>query len=243
MGTGSAAETGRLYDSLYKRLPVQARCGDNFALRLGANGYRRLDEALADAAFLKPAVSHGGVILDLGCGTGGYGAWLARRLTGAPVGIDASLQAARQALQRHPDGAFVQGDAGRLPLATGCIAAAISLDVLHCLDRPERLFEEMARVLRPGGRAVIVALATAGPSEPAQAQAGTWRALAQRAGLQECAFEDATPPWCHYMSARHTARLARPGGWSAADLAVSGAMLASVISRTLRICLRLEARA
>lgn len=243
MKPGSAAETGRLYDSLYKRLPVAARCGDNFALRLGANGYRRLDEALADAAFLKPAVSRGGVVLDLGCGAGGYGAWLARRLAGATVGIDASLQAARQAMQRHPAGAFIQADACRLPLAAGCIPAAVSLDVLHCIDRPERLFEELARVLRPGGRAVMTALATDGPSEPAQAQAGTWRALAQRAGLHERACEDATLPWRHYMTARHTARLAQPGGWGAEDLAVSRAMLTSVISRTLRICLRLEVRA
>jgi SAM-dependent methyltransferase len=243
MRTGAAAKTGRLYDSLYKRLPVETRCGDNFALRLGANGYRRLDEALADAAFLKSAVSHGGVILDLGCGTGGYGAWLARRLAGAPVGIDASFQAARQAMQRHPVGAFVQGDACRLPLTTGCIAAAISLDVLHCLDRPERLFEELARVLKPGGRAVVTGLATDGRSEPAQTQAGTWRALARRAGLHERACEDATLPWRHYMTARHTARLAQPGDWSAEDLAVSRAMLARVITHTLRICLRLEARA
>jgi SAM-dependent methyltransferase len=47
-------------------------------------------------------------------------------------------------------------DAARLPLRTGSADNLIMVDLVHHLPRPARLFAEAARVLRSGGRIVMV---------------------------------------------------------------------------------------
>lgn len=243
MSVGAALEAGRRYDARYRRVRAEPRCGDNFALRLGANGYRRLDEARQDAAYLGAVGIGGEILLDLGSGPGRYSHWLARRTGAFPMGIDASFEAVRLAAGRRMPGAVLQGDAGRLPLRGQSIGAAISLDLLQAMGAPSSLFDELARVLRPGGRAVIVALATRTARASAALQIAAWRRSARRAGLLERAAEDATFSWRRYMYARHRARIEMPAGRDEADLRVSRAMIDGVIDRTQRLCLRLEAPA
>jgi len=47
-------------------------------------------------------------------------------------------------------------DAQRLPFAAGCAANIVMVDVLHHLEFPVVFFREAARVLRPGGRVLMV---------------------------------------------------------------------------------------
>jgi SAM-dependent methyltransferase len=47
-------------------------------------------------------------------------------------------------------------DAQRLPFADGCAANIVMVDVLHHLEFPIVFFHEAARVLRPGGRVLMV---------------------------------------------------------------------------------------
>jgi SAM-dependent methyltransferase len=47
-------------------------------------------------------------------------------------------------------------DAQRLPFADGCAANIVMVDVLHHLEFPAVFFREAARVLRPGGRVLMV---------------------------------------------------------------------------------------
>ena len=47
-------------------------------------------------------------------------------------------------------------DASRLPFREGAFDAVVGLDVLHHLAAPRSFFAEAARVLRPGGRLVLV---------------------------------------------------------------------------------------
>lgn len=230
---------GRRYDVVYARAGP-ARSGDNFAARLGATGYRRLKEARADAAFLAgaPALSQTPWLLDLGCGRGGYGAWLARRVGAELIGLDPSLVALAQAKSGlRCGGAFLAADAGAMPLAAASVGAAHSLDVLHCLDRPAAAFGEIARILAPGGRAVVVGLATAraGAADPIE----IWRRAAQAAGFAHAALADETAAWRAHMRRRHGQRLT-DAATAAADRAVSAAMLGGVINATRRAVFRLK---
>jgi SAM-dependent methyltransferase len=47
-------------------------------------------------------------------------------------------------------------DAQRLPFADACAANIVMVDVLHHLEFPVVFFREAARVLRPGGRALMI---------------------------------------------------------------------------------------
>jgi SAM-dependent methyltransferase len=47
-------------------------------------------------------------------------------------------------------------DAQRLPFADACAANIVMVDVLHHLEFPVAFFREAARVLRPGGRVLMV---------------------------------------------------------------------------------------
>jgi ubiquinone/menaquinone biosynthesis C-methylase UbiE len=49
----------------------------------------------------------------------------------------------------------VRGDAARLPFATGSVSAVHAGAAIHCWPAPELAMAEIARVLKPGGRAVL----------------------------------------------------------------------------------------
>jgi SAM-dependent methyltransferase len=50
----------------------------------------------------------------------------------------------------------VVADAQRLPFLTGAVSNIVMLDVLHHIEFPSLFFEEALRVLRPGGRCVMI---------------------------------------------------------------------------------------
>ena len=91
-------------------------------------------------------------ILDLGCGTGA--------LLGAlppdswAVGVDFSARALEHS---HARGLprLVHGDGRRLPFCDAAFDAVISLDTIEHIDDHEAAAAEIARVLKPGGTAVI----------------------------------------------------------------------------------------
>ena len=56
---------------------------------------------------------------------------------------------------------FVQGDAEFLPFADGAFDIVISRLAFHHFTDPKRCFTEMARVLRPGSKLVIIDMETA----------------------------------------------------------------------------------
>jgi len=105
-------------------------------------------------------VSPGLQVLDLGTGTG----VLARELAEAGlrvIAVDhspAMLEAARaKLLEAGIQGVELrQGEASRLPLADAEVDAAVAHMVLQYLASPLEALTEMARVVRPGGRVVVV---------------------------------------------------------------------------------------
>jgi ArsR family transcriptional regulator len=99
-------------------------------------------------------------LLDLGTGTGRILELLAP-LYARGIGVDASadmLAVARANLDRaHLTNAQVRlGDIHHLPFAKNAFDVVTIHQVLHYLDEPERAITEAARVLRPGGRLLIV---------------------------------------------------------------------------------------
>jgi len=100
------------------------------------------------------------VVADLGCGTGAALADLAPHV-GRAIGVDSSgemLKAARKRTRELKGVELHRAPLESLPLQDGECDAAIMLLALTYVAEPGRVLEEMARILRPGGKAVVVDL-------------------------------------------------------------------------------------
>ncbi len=120
-------------------------------------------------------VGPGSRVLDVATGTGDLALELARRVApgGEVVASDfsqAMLQRARNKARAAPPGAlrWEWGDALSLPYADGCFdAATVGFGARNFADLARGL-AEMARVVRPGGRVVVLEITT--PTRPPLAQ-------------------------------------------------------------------------
>jgi ubiquinone/menaquinone biosynthesis C-methylase UbiE len=103
-------------------------------------------------------------VLDIGCGNGALLHALASRI-GHGIGVDTSLAMLERAQERciRQDAAFHLVDGPKLPLEDNSVDVAISLLSFRYLDW-DPLMEELRRVLRPGGRFLVVDMVTATPS-------------------------------------------------------------------------------
>lgn len=107
-------------------------------------------------------VPAGGLGLDLGCANGRHLQPLAAR-TDAVLGIDISRSLLSIAAETGEADWLLQADATALPLADGTVQTAVFVATLHHLPtRAARRasLDELARVLAPGGRALISAWST-----------------------------------------------------------------------------------
>lgn len=98
------------------------------------------------------------VVGDLGCGTGQIAAMLAPFVCRV-IGVDnsrAMLRAARQQVGKEHAVEFRQGDLTALPIDDGELDAAVMCLVLHHLADPGAAIGEAGRVLRAGGRFLLV---------------------------------------------------------------------------------------
>lgn len=96
--------------------------------------------------------------LDLGCGTGYC---LARLEAQTLMGLDISADMLAQAAAKAPGALLLQGDAQQLPLASASVDLVVSSLALQWCASLELALGELARVLAPGGQA-LVALPLAG---------------------------------------------------------------------------------
>lgn len=97
-------------------------------------------------------------VLDVGCGTGLLTVRAAGALpTARVVGCDFSRGMLRQAQGRHARlrPRFVQGDALRLPFASGAFDALVSTEAFHWFPDQAAAVAEFHRVLAPGGRLLV----------------------------------------------------------------------------------------
>jgi SAM-dependent methyltransferase len=92
-------------------------------------------------------------VVDLGCGTGFNLRALAEQGLRV-VGLDLRIEGLKQLRAHHEPCDVVQADATRLPFAAGSFDTALLLDVAEHVD-DETLLAEVARILRPGGVAIV----------------------------------------------------------------------------------------
>jgi len=92
-----------------------------------------------------------GRVADIGCGQGSCSS-----LIDDYVGIDSSIALITRAKQLYPNKSFMQGDVYNLPLDNQTFDAAMSIWVWSHLDDLETAANEMARVLKPEGRFLII---------------------------------------------------------------------------------------
>ncbi len=100
----------------------------------------------------------GGAAVDVACGSGKLTARL-RGLAGPSgrvVGVDFSPRMLEVARRDHPGIEFVEGDALDLPFPDGEFDASTIAFGLRNLADPVKGLAEMIRVLKPGGRAVVL---------------------------------------------------------------------------------------
>lgn len=97
-------------------------------------------------------------VLDVGCGSG----WLSEmlhnrglRTIALDLGFDSIKRASGRVRARGMNIPFVLGDIYRLPFREDKFDAVVASEVLEHLEKPRDALGEIARVLRPGGYAVV----------------------------------------------------------------------------------------
>ncbi|MEQ9461662.1 MAG: ubiquinone/menaquinone biosynthesis methyltransferase [Phycisphaeraceae bacterium] len=111
-------------------------------------------------------VKAGDEVLDVATGTGDVALAFARRGCRV-VGVDFTAELLRIAQGKRVGKGFVEpvyvaGDATRLPMADGAFDVVSIAFGIRNVDRPEVALAEFYRVLRPGGRLVILEFSTPG---------------------------------------------------------------------------------
>jgi ubiquinone/menaquinone biosynthesis C-methylase UbiE len=159
---------------------------------------RMRDELFGDRSHLAAlaALAEGTwTVGDLGCGTGQVSAALAP-FVARVIAVDASaamLQAARKRLNGLDNVELRRGDLEALPIDNGQLDAATLMLVLHHVPEPERALADVARVLKPQGRAIVVDMLPHDRESYRQQMGHVWLGFSDehvRRLFQEAGFED-----------------------------------------------------
>jgi ubiquinone/menaquinone biosynthesis C-methylase UbiE len=124
--------------------------------------FRRLgyDSAASLKFILAKALPLPGHVLEIGTGKGRFLAAMAKhadRITTLDVDME-QQRAAKLHVRRTRAGRqirFIIHDAGHLPWPDASFDTVASANTFHHLTRPMRVFKEMLRVLKPGGKLVL----------------------------------------------------------------------------------------
>lgn len=139
-----------IYQSIYRNIYE-----DEYPEEADPDGYVTLRDLNNFIKYL--GVGPGEKIVDLGCGRGGPGMWIARALRVDYMGIDVAEGGVESAKQRINDfgllgkADFQVGDmAGATGLPDEFFDGAISIDTISFIRDNLAVFYETARILRPG---------------------------------------------------------------------------------------------
>jgi SAM-dependent methyltransferase len=127
----------------------------------GGNNYNEISRGIADSiehAVLRLNPRPGEQVLDLATGTGWTSRLVARRgatVTGVDIATGLLEAAERQAAAEQLPIRYLQGDAEDLPFDDESFDAVVSTCGVMFASRPEAAAQELARVVRPGGRIAL----------------------------------------------------------------------------------------
>jgi ubiquinone/menaquinone biosynthesis C-methylase UbiE len=144
------------YEGIQDRLTVDMF--DRFARRMRDRGLNNV------GTFLAAGIT-GGTVLEIGPGPGYVGlSWLERSSGGMLTGIEISDEMIRLAEKNAAEcglgirARYVKGNCMEMPFAECSFDAVISNNSLHEWESPEKVFDEIHRVLKPGGLFCMVDL-------------------------------------------------------------------------------------
>lgn len=192
------------FDEVFARVTEAPRTNELFDQVLGpfpadVEPFSLVPRKGLDRVLTELRLEPGDHLVDLCCGRGGIGLWFASvsgtRLTGVDFSPGAIAEASRRAEAFVPRSraSFVVADAADTSLPGETADAVVCIDALQLVADKNGLLREVARVLRPGGRAVITTWErNAGelrglPPEYSIADAG---ALVEAAGLRVLVREE-----------------------------------------------------
>src|SRR3954469_9282126 len=178
---GAGQDDRRLRGVITRR---RAKSQEFFATAAG--GWDRLREELFGDTFFLWAVlgliDPTLIVGDLGCGTGQLTETIAPYVKRV-VAVDSStemLDAARQRVGTARNVDLRQGDLENLPLSNGELDAAMLSLVLHYSPSPARALAEVGRVVRKGGRVLIVEMLPHDREEYQQQMGHVWLGFSEK---------------------------------------------------------------
>ena len=143
-------------------------------------------------------VGPGDLLVDIGCGRGGAGLWVAMTTGARLVGIDiaeSALEAARDRARRlGADAEFRLGRFEATGLDDSTADAVMSVDALLFTPDKAAAMVELRRILRPGGRLVLTSWDYHSQPVGRPPQVPDHRPLAEAAGFSIFAYEE-TNAW------------------------------------------------
>ena len=126
---------------------------------LSASYFAKGSDGAPFGRFMKPDFLKGKDVLEIGCGMGTHASMLAR--TGARLTAVDLTERAIEVTRRRFDvfglqGDILRADAEKLPFADASFDQVWSWGVIHHSSRFEACLAEIGRVLRPGGRLMLM---------------------------------------------------------------------------------------
>jgi ubiquinone/menaquinone biosynthesis C-methylase UbiE len=173
------------------------------------------------------ALSPGQILVDLGCGRGGPGLWLAKSQGASLIGVDFSAVAIQQATDRAAlfglvdTARFVVGDLAATGLPAATADAVVSIDALHLAADLAAAGREVLRILRPGHRLVLTSwqARTLGDARLPSRMRIDWAAALRSVGFVEVGVES-RPEWHELFTGVY--RVALDLGGPGEDVALAG---------------------
>jgi SAM-dependent methyltransferase len=209
-GAFSAVQSG--YEAVYEALPR----GATFARIWRENAYDGdfpsgfehigfLTSSEAERLVELLGVPAGGVLVDLACGAGGPGLWVASRSGASLIGVDpapAGLAAARRraaAVGLGDRASFQVGTFEQTGLSDGSADAVMTIEAFQYAPDKTAALAEFARVVKPSGRLGIVCFEVAAAKVAGLPVLGVdpvsdYGPLLERAGFEVEVYEE-TPGW------------------------------------------------